>query len=188
MALTPEQIAAIANAGAGPVADLAKQAGANFALDADGVRNYGAGCVPDMLKMANVTAPPQPLPDPISSPVSNISNANPATVTVAAADYPQFTQGSIVRFTGTGSAILDNPDLTFNITSVNNVGKTFKIDADLSGEPAPLKTGTAILLSSPPVSVSDTASILTNPPPVPGKLAPQVPNGYEQAKEDGNAV
>ena len=191
--VTPDQVIAVANAGAGPLSDLAKQAGTAFALTAEEAKNFGAGFVPDLLRMAGVPPePPEPEPEPYSTLVKNISNANPAVVTVDSAEYPNFGVGIVTRYEGTGSALLDDPEATFTVASINGVGRTFSIPANLTSEAAALKTGTVFIVpqaaktakvrQSPPKAAK---TILTDPPPKPEKLKPQIPNGYEnEAKEE----
>ena len=192
MAVTADQVTAIANAGAGPLADLAKQAKTAFALDAEQAKNYGAGFVSDLLRMAGTPPePPEPEPEPYSTLVKNISNANPAVVTVDSAEYPNFGVGVVTRYEGTGSALLDAPDATFTVQSINGVGRTFAIPANLTSEAAALKTGTVFIVpqaaktakvrQSPPKSAK---TILTDPPPGPKKVKPDIPNGYENEKQE----
>lgn len=172
---------AIANAGAGPLADLAKMAGDNFALSKDEARCYGAGFVSDLLRMAEGDPVP-PVDPPYTAVVENIANANPANIKVSATDFPFFPVGTQVTFAGTGEPILDEAVLPFTVDSVNTVGKTFKINCDLSALSASIVVGT---VTTVPQAAARTPleSILDHPPPVP-TLEPQVPNGYEQWAED----
>lgn len=76
--------------------------------------------------------------------VENISNQNPATVKVSATDWTHFPVGTKVTFKNTGNATLDNG--TFNVTFANDVGKTFRIDCNLSAAPSPITVGTVTAL------------------------------------------
>jgi hypothetical protein len=173
MALTPEQTAAVANAGAGSLSDLVKQAKADFALDAEASKNFGAGFVSDLLRMA--APPPEPLP-PYVAEVMSITPDNPAIVKVSAADFPFFTVGAMASFSDTGSIGLDGQ--TVAILSTNATGKTFKVDCDRTAEQT-VTTGTVSTPQIPVAVAAKPATILDNPPPVP-KLEPQPVEGYPE--------
>ena len=189
--LTPDQVTAVANAGAGPLSDLARQAKASFALAPEDAKNYGAGFVSDLLRQGGLPPePPEPEPEPYSTAIKHISNHNPAVVTVDSAEYPNFSVGTVTRFEGTGNAVLDDPEATFAVASINGVGRTFTIPTDLSEAPAAITVGTVFIVpqatktakvrQSPPKAVT----ILTDPPPKPPKLKPDIPNGYENEKQE----
>lgn len=195
-ALSPEQVTAIAHAGAGPLSDLARQAGASFALTAEEAKNYGPGFVPDLLRaQAAEAAPPE---EPYTAAVENIANQNPANVKVSAEDFSFFPTNTLVAFADTGEPLLDNPvdRPPYVVTSANSVGKTFKIDADLSGLSASITTGTVSTVAAPVTKTAKEVkaeakafpTILTATPPLPQARAPiQEANGYEQAVADGLA-
>jgi Domain of unknown function (DUF4376) len=79
-------------------------------------------------------------------PIINVSNQNPATVKVSSADFTLFSVGQRVKFVNTGSPILDDPSNSYNITSTNDVGKSFKIDCDLSSASGSYTTGSVTIL------------------------------------------
>lgn len=93
----------------------------------------------------------QPPPTSMPIPIINISNANPAAVKVSSTNFPLFSVGQLVRFIDTGSSILDDPNNEYTITSTNDVGKSFKIDCDLSAAPASYTTGSVIVLLTPEI-------------------------------------
>lgn len=180
--LTPDQIAGIATAGAGPVADLAKMAGDSFALTADDIRTYGAGSVADMLRMSYAAAG-----SPViwTAPIVSIGNDDPCTVTINASDAQYFQVGTDVDFDSTGDPSLDTPGAVFAIQSVGS--NTFKINYDRSAAAGPISTGnvtTTYVAVTPPAMVN----IITRPPPRGPVLAEVVPNGYEQAAADAAAA
>jgi hypothetical protein len=85
-------------------------------------------------------------PPTMSVNIINVSNQNPAVVKVSSVDFQYFSVSQKVSFAGTGSPILDEPSNNYTITSVNNTGKSFKIDCDLSSAPASYTTGTVTIL------------------------------------------
>lgn len=139
---TPEQIELIKNSGASSLADLAKQGG-DFTLTAEEISNHGAGFVSDMLRMQQAAKPPDEFV-PYVAAIENVANQNPANVKVSADDFPNFPPNTLVKFSETGEPLLDAPDRDspFAVTSNNSVGKTFKVDADLSSLSASIVTGT----------------------------------------------
>lgn len=154
--LAPDNITLVRNSGAGFLADLAKQAefaGGALELTGEQCRDSGAGFVQDILKTVEVPPPPEPF----STAVVNIQNADNPAVTVDAAEFPKFPTGSTVSFAGTGNAVLD-AGLPFNVISINQVGKTFKIDAQIAGAPAPIRAGTITLVST------GTGPVVYDPP------------------------
>lgn len=180
--LTAAQSEAIANAGSGPLSDLAKQARAvgGLALTGDEAKCYGAGFVPDLLKMNALNPDPEP-PLLWVANCLNIAADSPCTVKVSATDFVYFPVGAEVAFDKTGSLLLDGN--TFNITSINDVGKSFKIDCDRTSETTPISnTGTVSTAYMAPFDVGP--NILTSPPPGPQTPAPAIPNGYEQWAAD----
>lgn len=180
--LTAAQSEAIANAGAGPLGDLARMARTigGLALTGEEARDHGAGFVPDLLRMNAL----DPTPDPPILWIANCVNIaadNPCTIKVSATDFVYFPVGAEVGFDKTGSALLDGN--TFNIQSVNDVGKSFKVNCDRTSETSPISnTGTVSTAYKAPFEAGP--NILTSLPEVAPSSAPAIPNGYEQWAAD----
>jgi hypothetical protein len=98
----------------------------------------------DWLKLSwfNIDAGGIPPVESFSCPVESVSNSVDPIVRVSAADFPNFLVGTMVQFTGTGNAVLDDTSALFTVISVNNTGKTFRISTDLSSESSPIQGGT----------------------------------------------
>jgi Phage tail tube protein len=79
--------------------------------------------------------------DPAAVPVTNLSNTNPAVVTVGAADIAKFQNGATVTIAGaTGDMAAANG--SHRISSVGSPVNTFTLaDIDLSAGAAPVTTG-----------------------------------------------
>jgi hypothetical protein len=169
--ITVAQEVTVRSSGAGSLGDLARMAfrdGKSVTVTTQQAADFGAGFVQDVMRARRGGAPGGPVPTPPvvthSAPCENISNKNPADIKVSSTDFPFYPVGTSVTFAGTGTPLLDNGG-TFVVSSVNSVGKTFKVNADLSTVGAPISNkGTVNSLAA--------------------TLLPVVPNGYEQWAAD----
>lgn len=80
-----------------------------------------------------------PAPEPVVGTIIDLSNANPAVVTMSATDYAKFANGDSVTVAGTGDAAADGMTATLSGGTPNS----FTLDGlDLSALGAPLTAGT----------------------------------------------